>query len=235
MSKLNKRQKQLLLILAITAVTFSIIVFLIPFRKSGTFWIAYIAEIIALGLQIPIFKLAFDNAEELKSKVLGFPVFRVGYLYLCIQSVVSVILFALGCIPGFPLWVSALFCILILAAAIICSITADIAREEVEKIEISTKKDTAFMNSLRTRSANLVDRTDNASLKKELEKLSEKIRFSDPVSSPEISDFEKELSEKLSQLENAVKENNPKIAEELCKEVNFALDDRNTACRNNKQ
>ena len=91
------------------------------------------------------------------------------------------------------------------------------------------------MNSLRTRSENLINRTDNVSLKKELEKLSEKIRFSDPVSSPEISDFEKELSEKFSQLENAVKENNSEIAEKLCKEVNFALDDRNTACRNNKQ
>ena len=81
MNHLNKRQKYLLVILIITAVAFSIVVFLIPFPKKAVFWIAWLFEMTAFALQIPIFRLAFDNAEELKSKVLGFPVFRAGYLY----------------------------------------------------------------------------------------------------------------------------------------------------------
>ena len=92
---MQKRQKQLAAILAIVAVVFTVAVFLIPFPKDGVFWIAYAAEIIALALQILFFKAAFDNDEELKSKVLGFPVIRVGYLYLGIQTVVSLALLAL--------------------------------------------------------------------------------------------------------------------------------------------
>ena len=79
--KNDERQKKYLLILLLTAVVFSVAAFLLPLNKSGLFWIAYIFEIIAILLQIPVFKLAFDNAETLRSKFLGFPVFRVGYLY----------------------------------------------------------------------------------------------------------------------------------------------------------
>ncbi len=234
MDKLNKRQKQLLLILIILAVIFSAVVFLIPFPKGGTFFIAYFSELIALAAQIPIFKLAFDNAEELRSKVLGFPVFRVGYLYLGVQTIATLLLFVLGCLPGFPVWLSAVICLLILGASGICSITADISRTEVESIEVAAKRDTSFMLSLRTRSENLIHRTEDADLKKKLEKLAEKFRYSDPVSSPEISETEDLLSKAFSRLEAAVNGNDTTLAESLCREVSIALDDRNTACKNNK-
>ncbi|MCD8219639.1 MAG: hypothetical protein LUC50_04655 [Ruminococcus sp.] len=99
----TKRTKQTLAILATILIVFTVIVFVIPFHKGGTFWIAYLAEVVAIAAQIPIFKLAYDNAKDLKSKVLGFPIFQVGYLCLGIQTVASVILFVLsGVIAKFP-------------------------------------------------------------------------------------------------------------------------------------
>ena len=93
---MSKRRKTLLLVLLVIAVIFSGVAFIISFPKGGVFWIAYIAELIAVGLQIPVFKIAFDEQETMRSKVLGFPVFRVGYLYLGVQTALSLALFALG-------------------------------------------------------------------------------------------------------------------------------------------
>ena len=145
---LNKRQKQFIFILIIMAVVFSVLAFAIPFPKKSVFWITWIFEMLAFLLQIPIFKIAFDNANELKSKFLGFPIFRVGYIYLGVQTALSLSLFALGFIPKFPFWLAFILCVVVLAGGLICSITAEIARDEIREIETEQKKDTSFMNNL---------------------------------------------------------------------------------------
>ena len=229
MSKSNKA----VLILVIVAAMFSVVAFAVPFPKNASFWIAYAAELVAIVLQVPIFKVAFSGAEDLKSKFLGFPIARVGYTYLGIQSVLSISIFALGWIP-IPTWITAVVCMLVLGIMLVCSITADIARQTVQQIEQTTKVDTSLMMSLRTRSAQLVNKTSNPALKKELEKLAENIRFSDPVGSSAIAAEEQKLVSALTMLEGAVA-NNDERAIELCRNVQIALDDRNAACKMNKR
>lgn len=227
---MNKRQKQLLTILIIAAVVFTIFALLIPFPKGGVFWIAFTAEIIALALQIPFFKAAFDNANELKSKVLGFPIFRVGYIYLGIQTAVSLALFSLGFLPVFPVWLAAVICILLLGGGIICGISVDIAHEEIEHIE---KKDTHLMQTLRVKAKQLVNYTEDTNLRKELEKIAENLQFSDPISNPAIADYETKLQQAFTALKESV-ESNSEQALEQCKKFSVALYERNEACRNNK-
>ena len=221
------------MILVVIAVVFSAFAFLVPFPKTTAFFIAYIAGLVALALQIPIFKMAFDEKDTPNSKVLGFPVFRVGYYYLGIQTALSLGIFALGFV-GFPAWLAALLCIIVLGGAIVCSMAADIAREEVEKIEYAQKADTSFMDSLRDRSAALVNRSSDVQLKKSLEKLAENIRYSDPVSSPAIANEEQALSSTFNALETAVKSGSENTSE-LCEEVARSLAVRNGACKANKQ
>lgn len=229
MSKSNKA----VVVLVVIAVMFSVVAFAVPFPKNASFWIAYVAEIIAIALQVPIFKVAFGGAGDLKSKFLGFPIARVGYTYLIIQTILSVMFFSMGWIPV-PAWITAVVCVLVLGIMLVCSITADIARQTVQKIEQTTKADTSLMMSLRTRSSQLVNRTNDPALKKELERLAENIRYSDPVSSAVITGEEQRLVSALTQLESAVI-NSDSRAIEMCKNVQIALDDRNAACKMNKR
>lgn len=231
---MNKKQKQSLVILTIIAVVFSIIVFLIPFPKHSTFWIAYIAELLAFALQIPIFKLAYDNADNLKSKVLGFPIFRLGYIYLGVQTVVSLLLFALGFIENFPIWISIVLCLVVLSAAIVCSIAVDMARDTVTEIETAQTVNTQLMRKLRMKSQQLVNKTNDSALKKELEKLAENFRYSDPVSSPATEEYETKLDNLFVELESAVMSENTSDALAFCSKINITLQDRNTSCKMNK-
>ncbi|MCD7890244.1 MAG: hypothetical protein LUG26_00265 [Ruminococcus sp.] len=178
----TKKIKQTIAILATILIVFIVIVFVIPFHKGGTFWIAYLSELVAIAAQIPIFKLAYDNAKDLKSRVLGFLIFRVGYLYLVIKTVASVILFVLnGVIAKFPVWIVVIVCLVILAFALVGSIATDIAREEVERIEATAAADTAWMKQMRVRSAQLVTKAKDDTQRKMLKQLAEDFRYSDPV------------------------------------------------------
>ena len=229
MSKSNKA----VVVLVVIAVMISVVAFAVPFPKNASFWLAYVAELIAIALQVPIFKVAFGGADDLKSKFLGFPTARVGYTYLIIQTILSVMFFSMGWIPV-PAWITAVVCVLVLGIMLVCSITADIARQTVQKIEQTTKADTNLMVSLRTRSSQLVNRANDPALKKELERLAENIRYSDPVSSSAITGEEQRLVSALTQLESAVASGDSQ-AIELCRTVQAALDDRNSACKMNKR
>ncbi|MGN1480320.1 hypothetical protein [Porcipelethomonas sp.] len=232
---MTKRNKQAIAVIAIVLIVFSIVVFIIPFRKGSTFWIAYTAELLAVALQFPVFKLAYGNAEDLKSKVLGFPVFRVGYIYLTIQTIASIILFVLGgTVKHFPAWISLIVCMVILAAAIICSIATDIARDEVEKIEAVQKKDTEFIKLMRVKSQNLVNENKNEGISAMLDELSEKFRYSDPVSSSATTESETKIDILFGELEATVHSGNESKSKVICEKLNTVIDSRNNICKLNK-
>ncbi|MCD7811805.1 MAG: hypothetical protein LUG91_08160 [Ruminococcus sp.] len=226
----TKKVKQTIAILATILIVFTVIVFVIPFHKGGTFWIAYLAELVAIAAQIPIFKLAYDNAKDLKSRVLGFPIFRVGYLYLVIQTVASVILFVLsGVIAKFPVWIAVIVCLVILAFALVGSIATDIAREEVERIETTIAVDTAWMKQMRVRSAQLVTKAKDDTQRKMLEQLAEDFRYSDPVSHADLKAIEGDIEAVFQNLEQILASGgDPAASVEQTKQL---LAQRNTACK----
>lgn len=234
---MTKNNKKILAILVIIAVMFSAIVFLIPFEKGAPFWIGYFAVLLALVLQIPMFKSAFYEGIELKSKVLGFPVFKAGYLYLAVQTVISIIIFILGAtIDDFPIWIPLILCIVVLGLAIICSLTTEIARDKIVEIEKAEAHNTSFITGLRTASAQLINKTNDPEVKALLEDIAERIKFSDPVSNEKISNYDKNVQDKYSRLEAAVISGGDKeFIKSACKELTIAVDDRNAACKLNKK
>ena len=230
---MSERRKTLLLVLLVVAVIFSGVAFIIPFPKGGVFWIAYIAELIAVGLQVPVFKIAFDGQEELRSKVLGFPVFRVGYLYLGVQTALSLALFALGFVEMFPVWLAALLCVIVLGVAVVCSLTADVARDVVQKSETNQKAKVSWMENMRTLSAGLPAMAEDSALKKALADLAEDFRFSDPVSSDATAAAENELESKLREVSGKLTSGS--VTPDEVQTIRKLLAQRNVMCKAGKQ
>ena len=231
--KIGKQQGKCILILLIAAFAVSAVAFLLPFPKGGVFWVAYIFELIAFVLQIPVFKLAFDNADTLRSKFLGFPVFRVGYLYLAIQTVISIALCILGCLDWFPVWAAAAICILVLGCAVACSLTADIAHAAAEHIEAQQTMTTSRMETLRTLSAGLPNMTEDTALRKVLSDLADDFRFSDPVSGAATADIEQELENSLRELSGKL--SGGSVTLEDVQKLRKMLEQRNALCKARKQ
>lgn len=226
---------QVVAVLLIVAALFSAAVFLIPFDKDEpTFWIGYVAELAAIFLQIPVFKLAYPVGSDLKSKVLGYPLFKIGVSYLVVQTILSFVIIALGSGGDFPAWLAILLCLVVLGTALLFGMSANMARTAITNLETASAVDTNLMKSLSFRAKNLVNKTNNPVFQKELNKLAEKITYSDPVSSPATADAEYKLSSLFGQLEAAVNSPQGSGIMELCQSVNIALDDRNTICKASK-
>ena len=134
---MKKITKNYLLIIAIILVVYSVLVFVIPFTKMNmaTFVISYIASVIALLSQVYVAYIAFKGEDNLTSKVYGFPIIKLGYLYLGVQFALSILFYILGAFIDVPVWICIILYVLVLGLAAAGLITTSTYKETIENIE----------------------------------------------------------------------------------------------------
>ena len=220
-------------VLVILLVVFSVISFVIPFEKTTVFWIAYLCGVVATLLQAYFFRSAFGGSESAKSKFYGFPIARVGVIYLAVQMIVSLAEIALA--RFLPVWTVIILNVLILAAALIGCITVEAARDEVVRQDTNRKVAVSSMRELQSVSAALADQCTNPEMKKTITQLAEELRYSDPVTSEKTKDYEARMKEMLEKLQQLVRAGQTEEGKKLCSQLLVLLKERNRACSLNKQ
>ena len=191
------------------------------------FWPAFVFAVIAILAQLYVAKKAFANGEGARSKFYGFPIARVGVIYLAVQVILWLACMALGAI--LPAWVAVVFFVVILAAAI-GFIAVDTIRDEVERQDTALKEDVTAMRALQSKTASIAAQCQDPPLKKVLTSLAEQFRFSDPVSSADTAEAEAGLNELVDLLQAAVVEHDPDSALALVPRIEAALAERNRLC-----
>jgi hypothetical protein len=210
------------LILGIIFAVFTVVAFVAPFTKSAVFWISYLFGLVALIFQIPLWNKAL-NGETLKSKFLGFPVLHIGVVYLIIQLIVSIIMMA---IPGIPVWVAIIVDVLILAITCVLVYSGGVARSAIEQTEEKIRTQTSFIKELKATVDILLSEETDADVKAELGKLSDEIRYSDPISNDALVEIEKQIAEKVSSIATAGEN---KLG--LISEISRLIKQRNIKCK----
>ena len=231
--KLNEKEKKGLLVLALLFVVYTLIVLAVPFAKGGMFWLTYLFTAVAFGVQAYVFKLSFEKEAGAKSKFYGFPIARVGVLYLAVQIVLGLVFMALARVA--PLWLALVLYLALLAAAAVGMIATDSIRDEVERQDTQLKKDVATMRALQSKATALPARCEDATAKAALEKLAEEFRYSDPVSAPALADLETDMAATMEELSAAVTDGDNAAVLALCKKISATLAERNRLCKLNKK
>ena len=227
----QKIKTQSYLILAIVFVAYSAVAFVLPLPKNGVFWIAYVFAVIALGLQIPAFKISFTKGKTAKSKFYGFPIARIAFVYAAAQLILSLV--AILCASFAPAWVVVIVFTLMLAAASIGFIAADAMRNEVERQDTALKKDVTVMRSLQSK-LRMMESNCEGEAKKAVSELSELARYSDPVSHEATAAIEAELMTNVDELQAALVDGENEAALDLCKKCTALLNERDSLCKLNK-
>ena len=129
--KLSKGKFQTILILAIVLAAYLLLAFVIPFAKTAVFWLALVFTLAAFGVQLYVLKLSFTKGKDARSKFYGFPIARIGVVYLIVQIVLSFLFMAIAKICA--AWIAVIIFVLLLAAAAVGVIAADAMRDEVER------------------------------------------------------------------------------------------------------
>lgn len=228
---MNKNMTRFLAVLAVVFAVFIVVAFVIPFARTGVFWIAFVFGLIAMVAQLYIQPKAFAG-NNARSKFYGFPIGRVGVLYLAVQLVLSILTMALAAI--LPPWVAVVVFLLIFAAAVVGFIAADATRDELERQDAKLKTDVTAMRALQSLSASIAAQCEDAEAKRILNGLAQKFRFSDPVSSDATREAEDNLKALVEELQTAVLEGDVASVRPLVARIDAALAERNRLCKLNK-
>lgn len=228
---MQKNKERGYLVLGVCLVLISVIAFVIPFAKTATFWIGYVSALIAIAFQLYIFKTAFLNGEDVKSRFYGFPIARVGVLYLGIQVAFSIVEMSVAHILAY--WIAVVINVVFLALAIVGCVAAETMRDEIVKQDVKLKKNVSNMRNLQSMSASLVSQCDG-DMKKIIQMVADEFKYSDPVSSDATMAMENNLYSQMVELQNAVTDKDATAVESMAKRLIGDLRERNRVCAVNK-
>lgn len=209
-------------VLGILFALVSVIAFVVPTEKTASFWLTYVFTAAAFAAQIFIWKTALGKEEILKSKFLGFPVLHIGIVYAVIQVIAFVVFMF---VPTLPAWSAIVVCSVIAGASAVCMMSAGVGRDEIERLETKVQKKVFYIRELQADVELLFNNENDVAVKTALSQLTEKIRFSDPMSNEQLADLESKISNKVGELKTA----SNKL--EIITELNSLLDERNKKCK----
>ena len=232
---MNKKNKSIISVYGILAFIYLIAFVIIPFPKNAASWISFVFTLISFVLSLGVVLYVFGKDDEMTSKFYGFPIFKIAYMYPLVQFVVGVIICIIAAFVNVPYWIALILSLVILGASAIGVLATDNARDIVEKTEAEAERVTKATKIFNLNIASVVDLCTDATVKKELEKLAESFRFSDPVSRDATEDVENAIMEKLENLKVNITSSSSDENIEKIAELKNLLSERNRICKANKQ
>ena len=231
---MNKKNKSIIAVYGILAFIYLIAFITIPFPKNAASWISFEFTLISFVLSLGVTLYVFGKDDEMTSKFYGFPIFKISYMYPLIQFVVGLIICIVAAFVAVPYWIALILSLVILGVSAIGVIATHNARDIVEATEAEIERVTKAAKLFNLNVSSVLDLCTEPSVKKELEKLAESFRFSDPVSSDATEDIESNIMEKLENLKIGISsftvdENIVKITE-----LKNLLAERNRICKMSK-
>ena len=233
---MSKGLKIYFAIVAILVVMVSVLAFVIPFPKKSyaTFIMSFVGIIIALAAQGYVAYLIFKKSSSLRSKIYGIPVIRVSIMYLMFQFIASVVIMAINAFVYVPVFVPVVIFVVLGGLAAIGILITSAAKGIIENIEKEEKQKTAFMNNFKIEIESLENKTDDEDFNKDLHKLIEKVKYSDPMSANELVDVENEMNTVYLSLKDNIANKNLDEAKKDATELSDLVDKRNKLCKLNK-
>lgn len=228
---MNKNFLHAKLLYALVFVMFNIIIFLLFgfSNHTSTFWLTYAITINAFNMvAVAIFKL-FDTGTNFKNVIWGFSSIHLSYTYLAAQTVIA---FVFMFNESFSYKICLIPQLILFTLFVIGVVSAYSASEHSIKDQEKTKKDISNMKELLVDILDISNNAADSSLKNNINKLVDKIKYSDPVSSDETLALENTIKNKISKLKANLNEKDAAIV--LCEEISNLIDNRNMICKMNK-
>lgn len=229
---MKKNMTRWWIVLAIVLVVYNVIVFAVPFVKSGVFFLSWGFTLAAIGAQAYVIHSAFYKGEGVKSMFYGFPIAKIGAAYLIVQMALGLLFMAVG--THAALWLPLVVYVLLLGVSAVGFISADAMREEIERQDVRLKKDVSCMRALQSKTASMIHLAHDDRLRGELERFADSLRYSDPVSSDALTDIEADLTACVNELQSAVTDGDSAAALTLLGKAGTVLAERNRLCKLSK-
>ena len=234
---MSKVSKTYLIIWGAMFVVFNLVVFVSPGwdglpKYTGSFWAAYAFTTVAFIAHLLLTLWAFKDAEDSKSRMfLNIPIITISYTGL----IVSVIAGALCMLNSLlPTWVAVVAMAILLLIYVVSIARTKIAIDVVEQTGAKVAATTSTIKSLRSEAQALVAKASTPEAKDICTKISEALRYADPVSNDMTASIEREIGTKLSELGNSLNNKDENAIFSIGNELVSLIEERNLKCREGK-
>lgn len=226
-----------IIILGIIWLLFSICYFVIPihYYNSTTYGLSYIFIVIAFLVQIYPLVITFIKSSNLRSKLYSMPLIKVGIIYLIVQMLFGIALWAINSMMPVATWIPIIVSLIFIGFTVIGFIGAEAQKEEIENIEKTIEVNTIFIDDLKANSKSFSSCFNYEPLKNKVKKLHELILYSDPVSSPDTASVENEITTKFTRLQKLYLEEELEQLEYAIDELVYLMNERNSLCKSKKK
>jgi len=225
---MKKDTKQVLIIGVAAFVFYNVAAFVIPCLKTPVFWISWVFTLMAFAVAGYAVYTSLIQKTDVKSRFYGFPIARIGVIYLVAQALVGGVFMSFGNVIAW--WLAVVVFAAGFAVAVIGLVSADAVVEQIQEMDDKLKRDVSVMRSLQSKVGALTVQCQDEAL----QAFAEELRYSDPVSNEALADTEAELSACVDALQAAITQGNAEQIPQLCKKASAQLAERNRLCKLNK-
>lgn len=229
---MNKSKIRAIVALVVVLALYNLVVFLVPFAKTATFWWSYGFTWVCFGVVAAAIYIAFIKNPDARSRFYGFPIAKIGVAYGVFQLIAGLVFMAVG--QWVPAWVAVLVYAIALGAAALGLISAEAVVDEIRQQDTQLKKDVSAMRAIQSKMGRLASQCQDPEAAVAVEALAEEIRYSDPVSNDSLTDAEADLGAAVDELVDAVVDGDSEAIKQLCRKATVLLNERNRLCKLNK-
>lgn len=217
----NKHSLTPFLISLVVLAVYCTCMFVLPLNRGGNFWSAFGFTVLAISLNAGLGICAFRGNISQNSRFLKVPVLYVSNGYALTQLLwgIAVVTFSVTST------ISVIVSIILFGGCLVLMISLPTSEAVVVNTEQHISRKITYLKSLQLELAKILSKCTDATLKQAIEKLSESIRYSDPMSDNSLKDIEAEIARQISALGNSL--SNPDEALSVCETIQQTLKERN--------
>ncbi len=223
--KLNAKQYLTMsIVYAAVFAIYNIIVMLLFDDKNSIFWTSYAFMCVAFVANISVTLLSFKNLD-VEAAFMGIPLLSFSIFYFFGELFISFVFMLFRSIVGIKLTIA--IQVIFLLIFVIFAAIALLSRDTVESItkDVETKVQSIKMLSVDVKM--LEEQCMDSELKAELHKITEAIRYSDPMTNEALADLDNIIKGKVAELKHQCNSNNKTEALQLCYQLSAYISERN--------
>ena len=199
-------------------------------RYSVEFYVTIAVAVLAFIFCCLATQLMFRKTDNLKKKFLGISIVYSGIKYYTILLICATVALIIHCSLAFEIALS----LVIFAIAVIELIVAKYSATCTINLEMKTANKTSFVKSITVDAQALMNRATNKSIKDDCKKVFESLRFSDPVDSIMLAEYDKRINLEFHELENAVNQDDAELVHKITEQCLSIISERNLHCKETK-
>lgn len=215
----------------VVAVVFAVVSFAVPFARNETYWIAFafawVSIVVAFGANLYVVL----TAHSAKSVVYRASISVISILYLIAAAVVSLVFMANSSLPS---WILIVIQVVLLALCLLSLIGGAGGASMVESGEAATRASTSFIQSMRMQANGALPFARNDETRRALTGLSEKLRFTDPMSSPATEMVDQQIANSMARVNASLQSGDDAQVQAMCAQMLVLIDEREAICRSTK-